>query len=754
MSQAVQEALSASLQENRRALTEPECTSLARQAGLTTPPSLLLGLEDPIDAADLAALGTSHVVIKIVSPDILHKTEVGGVRLCAAEVDQVSRAVREVVDLVARRAPRADLRGVMVVAAVDYPRDRVGHELLLTLRRDPAFGPLAVLGIGGTRTEWFGAISGGRSVIAISLDGLDAARAVSSIEATELGALFLSPPRGGGAPLVDADALTEILSGLADLAATRFAMPGGDVGVIEELELNPVVPVEGRLVALDGVGTLGLMNAPDRPPRPIAEIEALLHPRSAVVLGASSRGSNPGRIILQNLKRAEGLRFGKLWAIHPRETEIDRVACVPSVAELPEKVDLAVVAIPADRAPGAIAELAETGAARAIILIPGGFEETGARDGADAIRATLARSRSRPDGGSVMIGGNCLGVVAKHAYNTFFLPSYKLPFHDAAGDNLVVVSQSGAYLVTFTSNLDGIVFPRASISYGNEMDLTASDLLAYYLDHEPEARVFAFYVEGFPPAEGERFLRLVRKASASGRTVIVYKAGKTPSGAKAAASHTASLAGDYAVARTLLADAGAIVCETLNMFEDLTKAFAMLDGISTPGRRVAVLTNAGFEAGAAADHLYDLTLAELEEPTRAVLEESLPDIASSGNPIDVTPMADTAAFVGAARVLAQAAEVDALVVSAVPATPTLDVLAPDPTGEHDENLYRMGSLVTELIRLHTDIEKPLVVTIDSGRLYDPSTILLQRAGIPVYRKIDRATRALSAWVSRAMRTDL
>lgn len=754
MSEAVLDALSASLEENRRTLTEPECTALARQAGLFAPPSLIVTPDEPLDPRALAALGASHVVVKIVSPDILHKTEVGGVRMVPADPDAVDRAVREVRDLVSRRAPRADLRGVMVVAAVEYPRDRVGHELLLTLRRDPAFGPLAVLGIGGTRTEWFGALSGGRSVIAIALDELDAVRAVESIAATELGTLFLEPPRGGGAPLVDRDTLAEILAGLAELAATRFAIPGGEVGAITELELNPVVPVEGRLVALDGVGTIGRLGGPDRPPRPIAEIEALLHPRSAVVLGASSKGTNPGRFILQNLKRAEGLTFGKLWAVHPRETEIDRVACVPSVAELPEKVDLAVVAIPAERAPAAIAELAEDGAARAIILIPGGFEETGAHDGAGAIRSTLARSRSRADGGPVMLGGNCLGVVAKHAYNTFFLPSYKLPFHDAAGDNLVVVSQSGAYLVTFTSNLDGIIFPRASISYGNEMDLTASDVLAYYLDHEPDARVFAFYVEGFPPGEGERFLRLVRRASGSGRTVIVYKAGKTPSGAKAAASHTASLAGDYAVARTLLADAGAIVCETLNMFEDLTKAFAMLDGVPTPGRRVAVLTNAGFEAGAAADHLYTLTLAELEEPTRAVLEESLPDIASSGNPIDVTPMADTAAFVGVARVLAEASEVDALVVSAVPATPTLDILAPDPTGEHDENLYRVGSLVTELIRLHTDIRKPLVVTIDSGRLYDPSTILLQRAGIPVYRKIDRATRALSAWCARATRTDL
>jgi acyl-CoA synthetase (NDP forming) len=289
------------------------------------------------------------------------------------------------------------------------------------------------------------------------------------------------------------------------------------------------------------------------------------------------------------------------------------------------------------------------------------------------------------------------------------------------------------------------------VSYGNEIDLTASDFLEYYLEHEPEARRFAFYVEGFMPGEGARFARLVRKATDSGRAVIVYKAGKTVFGAKAAASHTASMSGDYDTARALLLDAGAIVTETLNMFEDFTKTLTMLSGKKVFGKRVGVVTNAGFEAGAVSDHLYDLELAAFDGATRERLRAALPGIAHSGNPVDATPMADTASFVAAVEAVAADPNVDVLVVSAIPAAATLDVLAPDLTGAHSENIFAMGSLPAEIIRVSRSIEKPIVVTIDSGRLYDPSVLLLQRSGVPVFRKIDRASRALSVFASFHLR---
>ncbi|HMA29509.1 MAG TPA: CoA-binding protein, partial [Thermoanaerobaculia bacterium] len=509
-----------------------------------------------------------------------------------------------------------------------------------------------------------------------------------------------------------------------------------------ELEVNPILlTADGRWVAADGKARLS--NRRFEPSaRPLAKIARLLAPKSAVVIGASSHEMNPGRIILRNLKQSEGIAYGHLFVVHAKEKAIDGVPCVPSVDALPETVDLAVVSVPAAPATEVVEALAG-GRAEAVILIPGGFGEAGRADLEARLRATLAAAHARPDGGPVLVGGNCLGIVSKRQYNTFFLPQYKLPFHDAPGDGLVAVSQSGAYLVSLTSNLDGIVFPHASISFGNQMDLTAADFLEYFAE-DATIRLLVFYVEGFAPLDGERFARVASRVTREGRHVILFKAGKTRLAAEATRSHTASLAGDYAVAKALLEDAGILVAESLDMFEDYTKVYTMLGDRLPVGRRLAVLSNAGFECAAVLDKLYGLTPAALAEPTLARLRACLPAIAHAANPIDATPMADTPAFVEAAAALLDDPAVDVLLVSPIPVTPSLDILAPDPFGAHSENLFSKGSLAQELLRLFRATGKPLVVNVDSGRLYDDFVAVLQRGGIPVYRKIDRASRALSA----------
>ncbi len=366
--------------------------------------------------------------------------------------------------------------------------------------------------------------------------------------------------------LDDVAALFESLSKNLSLSFS----PSNSLGnpTLEELEVNPLLLcADGRWVAADGKARFSSRRAAFAA-RPLAKISSLLAPRRARSSSARPPPARiPGRIILKNLKQSEGVAYGKLWAVHPKEKAIDGVPCVASVADLPEKVDLAVVSVPAPAAPGVVAALAD-GKAESIILIPGGFGEAGRGDLEAALRKALADGHARPDGGPVLVGGNCLGIVSKRQYNTFFLPQYKLPFHDAPGDSLVAVSQSGAYLVSLTSNLDGIVFPRASISYGNQMDLTAADFLTYFADDQ-SVRLLVFYVEGFAPGDGERFVKAARRVTAEGRHVVVFKAGQTALGAEAAKSHTASLAGDYAVAKSLLEGAGVQVAQTLDMFEDL-----------------------------------------------------------------------------------------------------------------------------------------------------------------------------------------
>jgi acyl-CoA synthetase (NDP forming) len=752
---AVNAVLGAARCEGRTVLLEHEAYALIAAAGIVAPAHVFVPAGAALPDGALAGMHSAEVVLKIVSPDILHKTEVGGIAFVPREPAAVAAGIEELLAAVRRRALTADLRGVLVAERIAFAAHVPGTEYLVSLRRDRAFGPVVFFGLGGLLAEWYGRVSPVRTRVLLPASHFDRAAALAAIQALPVGELALAPGRVHREAPVAAAALLDVLAGLARLA--RVSSPGGDgaaVPVIEEIELNPIAAAGGRLYALDALARIagGAAAQAQRPPRPVAVIRHLLHPRSAAVYGASGKAMNAGRIILRNLKTANGLTYGKLYAVHPKETVIDGVSCYPDTANLPDVVDLAVVSIPATGARDAIADIVRHQKARSIILIPGGFAETGETGLAAEIQDTLESAPARATAGPVMVGGNCLGIVSKGEYNTFFLPTYKLPFHDAPGDALVAVSQSGAYLVTFTSNLDGIIFPRASVSYGNEMDLTAGDFLEYYIDHEPEARVFAFYIEGFQAGEGERFVGLVRRATADGRVVVIYKAGKTAFGARAAASHTASMAGDYEVARSLLIGAGALVTETLNQFEDFTKILTMLDARHIAGRRVGVVSNAGFECGAVSDHLYTLKLAELAPRTRAALKACLPEIAHSGNPVDATPMADTASFIAAVEAVAADPGVDALIVSAVPAAPMLEVLAPDLSGRHQENIFAMGSLPAEIIRLAGTMTKPLVVAIDSGRLYDPTVTLLQRAGIPVYRKIDRASRALSAFAT--VRLDL
>ena len=730
----------------RTSLLEHEVYALLACAGFDVPRHVLWpgapGDRVPADVRNfLEAAPGEDVVLKIVAPGLLHKSDVGGVAFARREPSAVLNAAQRMFAETGRKAPGVSRLGLLLLErlkAVSSPAE----EVLVSFKQDVAFGPVLLLGLGGVLTEWYGRLSGGSSTIILQPGRVaeDLSKALGTSPALRL--LFEGGRLHATAPL-SLFAVAERLEELAHVLAPFSPENGEGLPTVEEVEINPVVLTgDGRWVAADGKASLSERRVV-RTRRPLEKIEKLLAPKSAVVFGASAHDTNPGRIILRNLRASETIAYGRLRAVHPRALTIDGVPCLRKASELEAPVDLAVVAIPAAGARDAIRDLCAGDLARAIILIPGGFSETGNRVLEDEIKAALAESRKLPSGGPVLIGGNCLGVVSKHAYNTFFLPQYKLPFHDAPGDRLVAVSQSGAYLVSLTSNLDGIVFPRASISYGNQIDLTAADFLEYF-EMDPSVRVLAFYVEGFLPLDGARFAAIARRLTAAGRRVLVYKAGRTPLGARAAESHTASLAGDWEVSRALLEGAGAVVAVTLDMFEDHTKIFTMLADRLPSGRRLAVLSNAGFECGAVLDRLYELTLAALSPGTKARLAACLPAIAHADNPVDATPMADTAAFVSAAEALLRDPGVDALIVSPIPVTPALDDLAPDLSGSHTENIYSPGSLAQELLRVFRETAKPLVVNVDSGRLYDDFVGVLQRGGIPVYRKIDRASRALSA----------
>jgi acyl-CoA synthetase (NDP forming) len=735
--------------EGRTILLEHEVYALLAEAGVAVPAHRFVASAEEVEPSLCAALPSAEVVVKVVSPDLLHKTDVGGVVACRNEAADVRAAVDRVLHAAGRAAPTAAIRGALVVEKVRF-RSGIGREVLGSFRHDPAFGPVVVVGVGGLDTEaLLGALRPAKARAMLPARGLGEADVRRALDGTLVHSALGGRLRSGSGQVPGERALVDLVLALARLAETwaGFAPPSG-IG-LAELEVNPfALADDGRLVALDGLARLH-RPGPLPPPRPIGELRRLLRPGSAVVVGASAEGENPGRVILRNLVRGGGVPRDRIWALHKSAAEIEGCRAYRTVDDLPEPADLAVVSVAADRgADRVVLELVEKRRARTVTLIAGGFAETaGGREAEARIRKAVALSHHAPDGGVLLNGGNCLGIVsAPGRYNTFFIPTWKLPIGEGPGGGLASVSQSGAYLVSQISNLAGVVAPRYAISFGNQMDVTVSDYLAH-LEGDPESRVFAVYLEGFQRGDGAAFLEAVRRLRASGRPVLLYKAGRTREGSAAALSHTASAVGDYEVASELARAAGAVVAGSLDQFEDDVLTFVLLEGRAAAGGRVAVLSNAGFEATAAADSLFGLELAPLGPATRERLAALLPaGIVDVHNPVDATPVTPTAKYVDIARALAEDPGVDALVVAGVPATPFLDSLAP--AGGHSEDVEGEGGLATLLAGFHAATTKPVVYSVDAGALYDPLALAMRRRGLPTFRRVDRATRALARFLGR------
>jgi acyl-CoA synthetase (NDP forming) len=718
------------------ALLETEGMQVLEALGLAVPARL--ELRDAAAAAALIAppFAGERAVVKVVSETLLHKTEAGGVAI----VPDTVAAIRAAVEDMTRRLAPADVAGFTVSEYVPFS-PALGHELLVGLRWTDDFGPVVTVGAGGVATEFLaGAFRAGAALAVFSpalTRAADIAPALAAVPAVRL----VTAPLRGQPPRLAMARLVEVVERFLWLAE-RFAPEP-----LAEFEVNPFVVSGERLVALDALAKLGGPRAALPAPRPLAKVRRLLEPRTVALVGVSEKGMNPGRIILRNLLR-DGFAAERVTVVKPGSESIDGVRCVPSLDALTERVDLLVLAIAAAQAPDAIAAAADGARAESLILIPGGLEERPESAPLVArMRAALTRARAAEWRGPVVNGGNCLGVRSVPGrVNTLFIPEYKLPLPRGEASPMALISGSGAFAVAKTSRLAGLN-PRYVISVGNQMDLTLGDYLEVLKD-DPAVELFAVYAEGFRALDGARFLAAARAITDSGRTVLLYRAGRTRAGAAAAASHTASIAGDYAVTRALAEAAGVVVADSLEDFEDLARLFAMLRGREPAGDRLGAVSNAGFECVAIADSLGGFTLSEWTAGTRAglaaLLERArLTDIVSIHDPIDLTPILGDAGFAEAARLVLADPEVDAGLIGCVPMTGALDTLAPG--DGHPDDVGREDSVAGRLVRLFHAGAKPWVAVVDAGRLYDPMAHRLEDGGVPTFRAADRALRLLDRW---------
>ena len=720
--------------------TEADGLDLLEAYGIPVPMRVRVTDADGAPNIDVSRFPGDRVVVKVLSPAIAHKSDVGGIRVVARSADAVANAIEEM----NTRLGDSGVTGWLVCEFVPHA-DTPGAQLLVSLRRTPDFGPLVCIGFGGIHAERLAATTREDRAIAVApaddpilMRHAQLARAAVMPLATE--------SQRGRAPLFVPGRLDLVLSGLACIARDD------PTGRIRELEINPLAAGRDGPVALDALVRIDGPLPTDVAPRPLERIARLVRPESIAILGVSARGTNPGRIILRNILRA-GFEAGRVAVVKQGLDSIDGVQCVADLASLPGgRVDLLIVAVDAAQVPAVVDEVCDERRAESMIVIPGGLGETpGSTSRVSRIAAALAASRTTAWGGPVVNGGNCLGIRSRAGrYDTLFIPEPKLPPPARHPSPLVVLSQSGAFGITTASRL-GPAQPELLVTLGNQTDLTLGDWMEH-VEGDRSLRVIACYAEGFRAGDGRRWLESARRCVDQGRTVVLYLAGRTRAGAGAAASHTASIAGDWETTRSLATGAGVLVPRDLETFHDLVRTFVLLADRIPRGTRLGAMSNAGFECVAIADESGSFRLATFDRATEHRIEAMLREYRLDGivqvrNPLDVTPIVDDRGFAFAASAILNDPAVDVAVLGCVPLSGGLQTLPPG--DGHAEDVRSDEAVAAGMLRAFQASDKPCVAVVDAGASYDAFADTLTSGGLPTFRSANRALRALAAFCAAA-----
>ncbi len=763
-------------------LYEYEVYDLIRFVGSETPPRYeFLAKDQRFKAEMLNVFPGNKIVLKIVSSQILHKSEVGGVCIVEKDPRQVLSAIRrmryEIPERMAglieseaimkpavysdlkgqalRDAISGDIKGVILVQYMAPDSSEFGNELLVSLRWTREFGMIISAGLGGTDTELYAKrFRKGQAVVAANT-ALTDGQAFFELFRQTISYRKIAGLTRGRKRIVTDDQLLECFSALVQ-TGNQFSPVNPEAEFhIEELEINPFAFCDYLMLPLDGLCKFDPYRKPIDP-RPVEKIDCLLHPTSIGIVGVSAKSANIGRIILDNVI-ATGFSMSKITLIHPGLNDLDGVRVIPRLVDLKEKVDLLILAVSATAIKQLVEDILEHDLANSVLLIPGGMGEKKGKERLTAeIKQKIRESRKKNEG-PVFVGGNSLGILSHPGkYDAMFIPEKKLP--KTRGEHIrktALISQSGAYMITRMSKLS-FLDPAYAVSIGNQIDVTASDILRF-MNTLDDIKTVSFYIEGFCDEDGLVFTKAVKEAIPKGKEVILYKAGRTPEGKNATSGHTASIAGDYMVCESCVSQAGAIVAEDFTQFEGLLRLSSTMSDKLVTGNRLAAISNAGYESVGIADNIlgedYQLELAELSQTTHDLLEEviktaHLDSLVDVENPIDVTPMAGEGVYESSIRVLLNDKNVDAVIAAIVPLTPILHTLENE---AEDFDFTSEKNLIKRISRLAADTTKPLVMVVDSGPLFDPLANALQHSGLPVFRSADRAVSALGKYIDGRLR---
>ena len=584
--------------DKRTALTAPEGKLVCDAYGIPVPREGVAS--SAADAVKLAEGMGFPVVLKVVSPDILHKTEAGGVLVGLKSADDVSSGYEAI--LANARNYKADARidGVQVQQMLSG-----GQEVIIGGVADPSFGKLVAFGLGGVLVEvlkdvTFRLAPASKEDALSMLDGIQAAEMLKGV-------------RGGKA--VSRDALADMIVRVSQLVS--------DFPEIAEMDLNPVFATEKGAVAADVRIVVDFEPKQERY-RPshdeiVEKMNRIMKPKALAVIGASAEDGKIGNSVIKNL--INGGYEGTIYPVHPKADEIMGIKAFKSVKDIPGEIDVAVFAIPAKFVAQALVECGEKKIPGAV-LIPSGFAETGHVEGQTEIQEIGRKYGIR------LMGPNIYGFYYTWAnLCATFCTAYDVKGHTALS------SQSGGIgmaIIGFSRSAKMGV--SAIVGLGNKSDIDEDDLLTFF-EQDDNTHVIAQHCEDLK--DGRAFAEVAKRVSKK-KPVIMLKAGRTSAGARAASSHTGALAGNDKIYEDVLKQSGVIRARSLRDLLDFARGVPILP---TPkGENVIIITGAGGSGVLLSDACVenDLKLMAMPDDLDQAFRKFIPPFGAAGNPVDIT----------------------------------------------------------------------------------------------------------------------
>lgn len=603
---SVQDIVDHARRQGRPALSEADGKALIAAYGIPVPRAVVA--MDAEDARSRARQLTAPLAVKVVSPEILHKSDAGGVALNLPDADAVGDAVRAM-------AARPGIACARVEGWLVEEMSPRGIEVAIGATMDPQFGPMIMVGLGGILIEVL-------KDVVFRICPIDEADGYAMLDELR-GAALLDGVRGE-AP-VDKAALVRALLALGGEGGLLGAL-GDDIA---EVDINPLIvssrgacAVDARFVLASG-GKQAACAAPAAALDALAYYRPLFHPRTVAVLGASTRTVAIANTFIRRL-RAFGYD-GAIYPIHPSASEVEGLQAYPDLAATPEPVDYAYVAIGADQIPGVLG--AAAGRCRFAQVISSGFGET--EEGVAMQQALVEQARAA---GVRVLGPNCLGTYSPRGKLTFPADAPMEP------GTIGIVSQSGGLSTDIIKRGQwrGLRF-SGLVTIGNSADVAPHDLVEYFL-RDPDTKAIGLYLEDIK--DGRAFFDLLRSGGVA-KPIVILKGGTTSMGRLAASSHTGALAGHEQAWAALSAQTPVVLVETVDEFINALLALQHLTPRpDRPTRHVALFGNGGGSSVLGADSFAreGLLVAPFGIAARQALESlGFPPGTSVLNPID-TPV--------------------------------------------------------------------------------------------------------------------